>query len=197
MALNLDLKGKPWYFGAIIGAILMGLIIAGTVFFILKPQQQKIVVLEKKLQDLQAKVAEGQSAAAQLPKFQEEIAKLEKELQKLIQVLPTKKETHVILKKIKSLADAGDFGFKSFSPSATLVDKEFYYQWPITVQLNGSYHNLAQFFDRLRSFPRIINVGDMDLRANKKQQANTTLQSKFQLLTYVYKEPAEGEGGVK
>lgn len=193
MALNLDLKGKPWYFGAIIGAVLMIAIIVLTVVFVVKPQQQKIVVLEKKLHELQLKVAEGQSAAAQLPKFQEEIAKLEKELQKLIQVLPTKKETHVILKKIKSLADAGDFGFKSFSPSTTLVDKDFYYQWPITVQLSGSYHNLAQFFDRLRSFPRIINVGDMELRANRKQEADSTLQAKFQLLTYIYKEPAEGE----
>jgi type IV pilus assembly protein PilO len=192
MGLNLDVKGKPWYFGAIIGVILMGVIITLTVMFVVKPQQQKIVVLEKKLQELQAKVAEGQSAAAQLPKFQEEIAKLEKELTKLIQVLPTKKETHVILKKIKSLADAGDFGFKAFTPSPTLVDKDFYYQWPITVQLDGNYHNLAIFFDRLRNFPRIINIGDMELKADKKQQANATLQAKFQLLTYVYKEPEEG-----
>ena len=192
MGLNLDLKGKPWYFGGIIGVILMAIIITLTVMFVVKPQQQKIGVLEKKLQELQAKVAEGQSAAAQLPKFQEEIAKLEKELQKLIQVLPTKKETHVILKKIKSLADAGDFGFKSFKPSATLLDKDFYYQWPIEVQLDGNYHNLAIFFDRLRNFPRIINVGDMDLKADKKQKANATLQAKFQLLTYVYKEPEEG-----
>lgn len=193
MALQLDLKGKPWYYGAIIGAILMGAIIAAAVYFVVNPQQQKIVVLEKKLQELQAKVAEGQSAAAQLPKFQEEIAKLEKELGKLVQVLPTRKETHVILKKIKSLADAGDFAFKSFTPSASLQDKDFYYQWPITVQLVGNYHNLATFFDRLRNFPRIINVGDMDLRADKKQKANSTLQAKFQILTYVYKEPTEGE----
>jgi type IV pilus assembly protein PilO len=192
MALTLDLKGKPWYFGAIIGAVLMGCIIAAAVYFVVNPQQQKIVVLEKKLQELQAKVAEGQSAAAQLPKFQEEIAKLEKELSKLVQVLPTRKETHVILKKIKSLADAGDFGFKSFNPNPTLVDKDFYYQWPITVQLDGNYHNLAVFFDRLRNFPRIINIGDMDLKADKKQQANATVQAKFQILTYVYKEVAEG-----
>jgi type IV pilus assembly protein PilO len=192
MALTLGIKGKPWWVGAIIGAVLMVAIIVLTVMFVVKPQQQKIVVLEKKLQELQAKVAEGQSAAAQLPKFQEEIAKLEKELQKLIQVLPTKKETYVILKKIKSLADAGDFGFKSFTPSATLQDKDFYYAWPITVQLDGNYHNLAVFFDRLRNFPRIINVGDMELKADKKQKANATLQAKFQLITYVYKEPAEG-----
>ena len=192
MALTLDLKGKPWYFGAIIGGLLAVGVVVGFHFLVVKPQQVKIVVLEKKLQELQAKVAEGQSAAAQLPKFQEEIAKLEKELTKLIQVLPTKKETYVILKKIKSLADAGDFGFKSFSPSATLVDKDFYYQWPITVQLDGNYHNLAIFFDRLRNFPRIINIGDMDLKADKKQLANATMQAKFQLLTYVYKEPEEG-----
>ena len=192
MALAFDLKGKPWFIGAIIGGVLAVGVVVGFHFLVVKPQQVKIVVLEKKLQELQAKVAEGQSAAAQLPKFQEEIAKLEKELTKLIQVLPTKKETYVILKKIKSLADAGDFGFKSFSPSATLVDRDFYYQWPITVQLDGNYHNLAIFFDRLRNFPRIINIGDMDLKADKKQLANATMQAKFQLLTYVYKEPEEG-----
>ena len=44
MALQLDLKGKPWYYGAIIGAILMGAIIAAAIYFVVNPQQQKITV---------------------------------------------------------------------------------------------------------------------------------------------------------
>ena len=89
MALTLDLKGKPWWLGAIIGALLGAAVVAVCIYWFINPMQQEIAGLERNLQDLQAKVAEGQSAAAQLPKFQEEIAKLEKELQKLVQVLPS------------------------------------------------------------------------------------------------------------
>lgn len=193
MALTLDLKGKPWFVGAIIGAILgIGLVVACH-YLLLKPMQEEIIGLEKNLQDLQAKVAEGQAAAASLPRFQEEIARLEKELQKLVQVLPSKRETYVILKKIKSLADAGDFGFKSFIPGASMVDKDFYLEWPISVQLDGTYHNLAIFFDRLRNFPRIINVGDLEMNA-VPGRPNITISTRFTILTYVYKEVMEGGG---
>jgi len=193
MALTLDLKGKPWWVGAIIGALLGAAAVAACVYLFINPMKEEIAGLERNLQDLQAKVAEGQSAAAQLPKFQEEIAKLEKELQKLVQVLPSKRETYVIIKKIKSLADAGDFAFRSFIPGTSLVDKDFYYEWPISVQLEGTYHNLAIFFDRLRNFPRIINVGDLEMSAIQGHPS-TTLATRFTILAYVYKEASEGGG---
>ena len=194
MALTLDLKGRPWYFGAIIGAVLGIALVVACHYFILKPQQEEIVLLEKKHQDLQIKVREGNAAAAQLAGFQEKIANLEKELQKLVQVLPTKKETYVIIKKIKSLADAGDFGFRSFIPGTSLVDKDFYSEWPISVQLEGTYHNLAIFFDRMRNFPRIINIGDLEIIAVRTAKSTASISARFTIIAYVYKEPAEGGG---
>ncbi len=34
-------------------------------------------------------------------------------------------------------------------------------EWPIALQLEGSYHNLGLFLDRVSKFPRIINIGNL------------------------------------
>ena len=186
MGLELDLKGKPWYVGAIIGAVLGGAIFLGGHLLLFKDMQQKIQNLQKKLGEVQTKLAEAQAAQRELPKFREEVAKLEKQLEQLVQILPSKKETHILIKKIKSLADQGDFDLKSFVPG-NIVNKEFYAEWPINVNVVGTYHNLALFFDKLRTFPRIVNVSSMQIRAMQKQSTDT-INSTFTMVTYIYLE---------
>ena len=36
-------------------------------------------------------------------------------------------------------------------------------EWPISLQLEGNYHNFGVFLDRVSKFPRIINIGNMTL----------------------------------
>ena len=194
MGLELDLKGKPWYIGAALGAgiAVVIFIIAQMMFF--KKEQEKIVGLEKTLQDRQLKLSEAQSAQRELPKFREEVAKLENQLEQLVQILPTKRETHNIIKKIKSLADQGDFDLKSFVPQSQ-QDRGFYAEWPINVNVEGTYHNLALFFDRLRTFPRIVNIVSMNIKSIQKQ-TNNTITATFTMVTYIYLDE-KGSGGKK
>src|SRR5262249_1661658 len=46
---------------------------------------------------------------------------------------------------------------------AEFVQKDFYAEWPIDIQIQGTYHNLALFFDRMSRFSRIINVEEMKI----------------------------------
>ena len=195
----LDLKDKPWYVGAGIGvAVAILVFVVGQFFF---PNFKKMGIeiqdLQKKLQDKQKKLSEAQAAQRQLPKFRAQVAKLEKQLQQLVQILPSKKETHNIIKKIKSLADQGDFDLKSFTPSG-IKNKDFYAEWPIKVVVDGTYHNLAEFFDRLRTFPRVVNITTMNIKALSKQ-TSATIHATFTMVTYIYLEEKKGNkrGGKK
>ena len=49
---------------------------------------------------------------------------------------------------------------RGFKPAA-ITTRELHAEWPIALQLEGSYHNLGLFLDRVSKFPRIINVGSM------------------------------------
>src|SRR5207245_8395794 len=101
-------------------------------------------------------------AERKLEQFREEVKRLELELQKLLQVLPPEKDTEDLIKKVEALVHQGDFSLKSFK-TAEPVPKEFYKEYPINIALEGTYHNLALFFDRMSKFSRIINVEDLKM----------------------------------
>ncbi len=191
MALDLNLKGKPIYYGLAIGGVIAVAIVLVVLLVPVKKLNEEIASLDKKLKELQVEIDKGKQAKERLNSLKEELAKLEKKLQELSIMLPTKRETYIILKRVKSLAEEGDFSFRSFSPSEKFIDKEYYYEWPITVTLEGTYHNLAVFFDKLRTLPRIINVADMNIKGVERKGVNTTISTKIILYSYIHKEETE------
>ena len=189
------LEGKPWYAGLAIGAI-FGLVIVGLAYWqVITPMEEQIASQESRLEQLQKKIVEGRAAKQQLPQFREQVRTLELELDKLLRILPARRNTADLLRRIRGLAEQGDFGFRQFTPGG-FVDREFYSEWPIKVNLSGSYHNLAQFFDRISRLSRIINIENLSIQAQAK--GNETIQANFTVKTFVYKVPeSDGDAAAK
>jgi len=182
------LEGKPWYIGLVIGVVVaIGLYLLGNTL-ILKPREQRISRLEDRRAKLQAKIQEGRAAKQQLPRFREEVRKLELELDRLLRILPARRNTPELLRRVRSLAEQGDFSLLRFTPGR-FNDKDFYSEWPISINLRGSYHNLALFFDEVGRFSRIINIEGLRIDANRRGQARHTIGATFSAKTFVYQEP--------
>ena len=191
MALKTGVEGKPWYVG--LGAGLgVGVVLLGLGYWqILSPMQDAIEAQKAKLKGLQQKIQEGRTAQAQLPQFREEVRQLELELDKLLRILPARRNTPDLLRRIRALAEQGDFVLKRFTPGP-LSDKDFYSEWPIQIALNGNYHNLALFFDRIGRFSRIINVDNLGISAvDPTRFAGHTISAAFTAKTFVYREEEE------
>lgn len=198
MAIKTGLEGKPWYVGLTVGlAIGLVLFLVGW-WRMLQPLRDEYERKEVELAGLQAKIQEGRAAQRELPKFREEVRQLELELDKLLRILPARRNTPDLMRRIRSLAEQGDFGLKKFNPGQ-LADKEFFSEWPISVNVEGTYHNLALFFDRISRFSRIINIEDLEITARQPTAKGPhTIASTFTAKTFVYKEPEpedEGEEG--
>ncbi len=43
------------------------------------------------------------------------------------------------------------------------MNKEFYQEWPINMEVEGNYHNLGLFFDRVGRLSRLVNVGNLKI----------------------------------
>jgi type IV pilus assembly protein PilO len=190
VAIRSGLEGKPWYYG-----LLIGLALGGLLFYFLKMQYIDDIVAETDrqeghLQELQTKIQQGRAAKQELPQFRERVRQLELELDKLLRILPARRNTPDLLRRFRALAEQGDFNMKRFTPGQ-LTDREFYSEWPISVDLDGTYHNLALFFDRIGRFSRIINIEDLSISAIQPTKANNqrTLTATFTAKTFVYKEP--------
>jgi type IV pilus assembly protein PilO len=190
----LSLEGKPWYFGLIIGLLLAIVIIWVVNYMFVSKIDAQITTADAQLRDLDTKIAQGRSAQQKLPQFLEEVNRLKLELKKLLNILPSTRDTEKIIKKIKALVDAGNFVLRklTFPKLGAAQGSDPYAEWPISVSLDGRYHDLATLFNHLSNFTRIINVEQISIGA-LPTQTDRTITADFVAKTFVYVEPKEPE----
>ena len=181
---GVNIEDRPWYYALGIG-VLVGALLAGAVhWFWFKPMGEDIQNKKVELEGLNQEIAKGRAAERKLSQFREEVKRLELELAKLLQILPSKRNTEELIKRIETLTRQGDFTLKKFTPGE-FVQKEFYAEWPIDIQVEGTYHNLALFFDRMSRFSRIINVEDLKIGA-LPDVPGKSIASNFTAKTFIY-----------
>jgi type IV pilus assembly protein PilO len=180
------IKDKPWYVGLGVG-LAVALVLFGLAHWRLyEPQKKKIASQDAKLEGLQAKIQEGRAAKARLPQFREEVRRLELELEKLLRILPAQLNTEDLLRRFRSLGEQGNLELVRIRPGV-LSDREFYREWPIEMTVGGSYHNLAIFFERIGRFPRIVNIDNLRVTADKVETSGNTISATFVAKTFVYR----------
>ena len=111
-------------------------------------------------------------------------------LQFLKAVLPEQKDVADLLRRIQTLATQSNLAIRGFKPAPS-VTKQLHAEWPIALQLDGTYHNLAMFFDRVSKFSRIINVSGIAIRAKEKPEPNSTITVDCIATTFVLLETAK------
>lgn len=186
------LEGKPWYVAAAVGLVLAIALIWAVDYFSVKEIKQQIAAAEAEIAELDKKIEQGRAAERKLPQFREEVRRLELELEKLRRILPSTRNTEEIIKKLKSLVDQGDFALRklTFPKLAQAQGSDPYAEWPISVSVDGRYHDLAILFNRLSNFSRIMNVENINISALQNQE-DRTITSEFIAKTFVYVEPTE------
>jgi Tfp pilus assembly protein PilO len=193
MAIDLKLDDKPWWHALGYG-LLIGAILAGAVHYAwFRNLNAEIKGKQAQLEALQQEIQKGRAAERKLSQFREEVRRLELELGKLLQVLPSKRNTEDLIKRIETLTRQGDFTLRKFTPG-DFVPKEFYAEWPIAIALEGTYHNLALFFDRMSRFSRIINVEDLKIGA-LENVPQKSISANFVAKTFIYTGDETGAPG--
>lgn len=151
-----------------------------------------------RLSELQDDIKKLEVTASKLEEFRKEVGALEARLDQLKQYLPPAKETPDLMRKVQYLATQQNLTIKRFNPGAT-VNKDFYQEYPINVDVEGTFHNLALFFDRLGRMPRLVNAGNVRIRSQGRQTASNTVAASCVATTYVYvdKPPEPPRPGAK
>ena len=183
----IDLNSKPWYVAAIVGIVLGIAMFVVMNIYIFKDIRTQIERLETSIDELEREIEKGRAAKADLPRLEEDIRNYEIELERLRKILPTKRETDNLIKRAKQLTERGRFRLTRFTPGA-FEDRDFFIEWPIRVGLDGTYHELGLFFDRLSRFSRIINVTELTINPTKASDSGFTIHAEFVQRTYIYKE---------
>ena len=185
--MELTLTKLPWYaqVGAFIGLAITG---CGIFYYYYEmPVKADMVARQTQLVSLRNDVNKGLSTAKKLPEFRSQVTDLEGRLANLKAILPEEKDAADLLNRMQTVAAQSNMAIKGFKPAPT-VTKQLHAEWPITLELEGTYHNLALFFDRVGRLPRLVNAGNIKVRSQAKQTSTNTIASSCVATTYVYVE---------
>jgi type IV pilus assembly protein PilO len=160
-------------------------------YFYWSPAAEERDTKTAKLETLNKEIRALEVTAQKLGDFQREVALLERRLETLKSILPPAKETPDLMRRVQALAAQSNLTINNFTPGAT-VNREFYQEWPITMGVRGSYHNLAMFFDKIARLPRLVNVGNLKINAIPNPSVTRTISSVFTAMTFVYIETPPG-----
>jgi type IV pilus assembly protein PilO len=170
-----------------ISIVLAVLIVGAFWWFWWSPKKEEYDQKTAQLEALRTEIRALEVTANKLQEFQREVALLEAKLETLKRILPPEKETPDLMRKVQSLAAQSNLVIRKFTPGAT-VNKEFYQEWPINVEVDGSYHNLGFFFDRVRRLSRLVNVGSVKISSRSAQTVSNTISASCVATTFVYLE---------
>jgi type IV pilus assembly protein PilO len=156
-------------------------------FFLYQGMVEERTKKSADLDALQKTIRELEITVAKLPEFEKEVKALEDKLELLKRFLPPERETPDLIRKVHRLATESTLSVKKFNPK-TPVNKDFYQEYPIDVELEGTYHNLGIFFDKVGRLPRLVNAGNIAIKVATTPRINNTISTTFTATTYVYVE---------
>jgi type IV pilus assembly protein PilO len=170
-----------------VALVVAALICGGFYYFWYSDALDQQKAKEARLADLQKQIRALEATANKLPEFQREVQALEARLETLKRILPPEKEMPDLMRRLQYLAAQSSLQIRKFNP-APPVQKEFYQEIPVNLDLEGTYHNLGAFLDRISRMSRLVNMGDLKVKAQQKATINNTIAVSAVATTYVYQE---------
>jgi type IV pilus assembly protein PilO len=187
--MDLSLTKLPWY-GQVGAFVILALGGIGAFFYYFEmPARDEITTKQTQLSAIRAEIQRGLTTANKLADFRAQVTDLEGRLSNLRAILPEQKDAQFLLRQLQTVAAQSNITIKSFKPAPT-VTKTLHAEWPIALELDGTYHNLATFFDRVGRFTRIVNISAVDIKAKPLSEPNSTISASCVATTFVLMDKA-------
>jgi type IV pilus assembly protein PilO len=168
----------------VLGVIGLVALAALSYFFLISPIQLRIEALVQRKTQVTTEVTQARAQVAEIERFRREIVELEKRLVLLQDRLPSEKETPTLYRALSSAAEQVGLGVSLFQPREARA-KDVVSEIPITLTAEGSYHQLAKFFERVAGLPRVVTVNDFKMSGLAK--AKNSMRADMTLATYMYR----------
>lgn len=192
MPLNLDIDfdekleqlakvPKPVRLAVVTGVLVA--IFAGYWFMAYQPAREARHALVTRAQELQRQLNNARAVANNVPEFEAEIAGLERELDLALKQLPNRKQFEDLLRDVSTAGKKVGVEIKSIDRERE-ERRDFYAEVPFKLELEGSYHDLARFFETVATLPRIVNIGGMSIAIASESAQGTQLEVTARATTF-------------
>lgn len=153
-------------------------------YFVYLPNSEEIANAREEIARLQQRLNQATVRARALKKFEAEYAEVDVQFQEALRLLPNTKEIPSLLKSITQLGTDSQLEFLLFSPQRER-SQDFFMEIPVSIEVKGTYHNVAVFFDKVGQMERIVNILNVSMTPQKER--STILSIKCDAVTYRFK----------
>ncbi len=136
--------------------------------------------------------------AHNLDQFRKQLAEMEQTFGALLKQLPKDTEVPGLLEDITHTGLGSGLEFENIE-LRNEIEKEFYAELPINIQVIGDYHGFGSFVSGVASLPRIVTLHDFTVtrpsESNKEMAALGLLRMDITAKTYRYSSKDGAAGG--
>jgi len=100
--------------------------------------------------------------AVNLDLYTQQLAEIDRSFGALLKQLPNKSEIEALLIEVNQAGLGRGLQFELFRPGPE-VAKDFYAELPVTVKINGSYHDIGAFAADIAKLPRIVTLNGISV----------------------------------
>ena len=152
------------------------------------PKTKEIAKTDLEITNLEKELRRAEIQRRKLPEKKAEMERVDAEFKEALKLLPNDKEIPKLLRKVTELGNDSQLDFRVFHPKNE-KPHEFYVEIPVSIEVRGTYHNVAIFFDKVRKMERILNIHNVSMRPTMDR--STTLITTCDAVTYRFKGTSE------
>ncbi len=157
-------------------------------YFIFAPKNKILQGVKTEYKAQVTKLETFKRKAKALKEFETKMAKVQEEFDIAMKALPEKKELPSLLRGVSKAGSNAGLVFLLFQP-APVVDKQFFKEIPLSLKVEGNFHQIADFFSQVGNLNRIVNIDNMSMKTDKKDSG--LIQMDCSAVTYMFAEPKE------
>lgn len=161
-------------------SVLVGLfvaIVAAGWWFVWNDQFADLETKELEEQALKQQYLDKKRQAVNLDLYVQQLAEIDRSFGALLKQLPDKSEIEALLIEINQAGLGRGLQFELFKPGQELI-KDFYAELPITVKINGGYHDFGAFAADIAKLPRIVTLNNISITPIKDGQLSLDATTK-------------------
>ena len=168
------------------------LILLAYYVFVLGPRVTRTETTRAHIDDMLVERDHKTLETARMADREQEVAELDRQLVSAITRLPDEKEIPELLSSISSLGRDSGLDILIFRQKPEGY-QEFYAEVPVDMQVRGTYHQVASFFDEVAKLDRIVNVSNIVLRDPKVIDDDLLLEANSTVTTFRFLSDNERE----
>ena len=173
--------------------VLVALIFAFTMYF---PANGELSDLKQNKTNLQNQKRMVEQRVSDKDGFDQRLEALTKNLKNALKELPNNREIPGLLKGISTLGRKVGLEVRQFTPLPE-EKREYVAEVPVEIEVEGSFHEVAMFFDRLAKMNRIVYVQDIEMGSAVERGGKVSLTVSGKAVTFRFLSDSEIKKGKK